>query len=280
MQQFIEVVFLFTSKEANAEILLAELSQLGFDSFWEDEGKLTGYISRENFDRQMRERIDILVKGLATYTYGEMQDINWNEEWEKNYSPVDIEGRCYLRATFHPAVHGYEYQLVVEPKMSFGTGHHDTTYLMIKHMLDMDFKGKSVFDIGTGTGVLALFAALKGAGRVLAIDNSPWSAENTQENAERNGLEGRIDVREAEIQFIAAEKFDVLLANINRNVILQDLAVYSTFMHAHSTLLLSGIMEHDEEIVKNAAQALDLRLMASDKRGAWCLLCYSKPSDE
>jgi ribosomal protein L11 methyltransferase len=277
MGTFLEVVFTYDAA-TDGEILLALLAEVGFDSFKEEEGVLTAYIEKEKFDSDILNTLPQISAGTVSFEVGELQDINWNEEWEKHYDPVNIEGRCYLRAGFHAPDAEFEYELLIEPKMSFGTGHHDTTYLMIKHMLDRDFTSKTVFDIGTGTGVLAVFAAMKGAEYVLAIDNSPWSAENTLENAERNGVVEQIEVREAEITEVDLRKFDFLLANINRNVILSDLDKYKKFMHSDSRLLLSGIMIHDAEIIKEKASKLHLHLVGEDIRGSWCFFEYSKSS--
>lgn len=274
MSQYLEVVFKYNPAVTDGEILLAILAEMGFDSFREDESVLIGYIEKDKLDIDAINNFGPVSRGEVIFEQGELEDVNWNEEWEKNYEPVNIEDRCYLRADFHPVRNDFEYEVVITPKMSFGTGHHDTTYLMIKHMLDMDFSGKTVFDIGTGTGVLAIFAAMKGAYRVLAIDNSPWSVGNTRENAERNKIQLEIDVRESEIQNIEPLKFDILLANINRNVILEDLGRYKASMKPNSKLLLSGIMEHDEHIIRDRAQSFGLELILTDKRGQWIFLEY------
>jgi ribosomal protein L11 methyltransferase len=208
-----------------------------------------------------------------SYTFQEMPNINWNEEWEKNFSPINVEDRVLIRAEFHDS-HPEMEEIIIQPKMSFGTGHHPTTHLMIQQMLDMDFEGKKVLDMGCGTSVLAIYAKMKGAKDVLAIDIDEWSVENSNENAARNNVELRIELGTAEN--LGKEKFDIILANINRNILISDIPTYVKDMNEGSQLLLSGLCFFDVDDILEVCTEQGLKLQNKQQREEWCSLLLVK----
>lgn len=240
MQSYLEFKFTITPPQPWSEILMAELIHIGFDSFTEETNGILAYIPKNDLNEDAIKSLYIFEQeGVEIdYTYTEMPNINWNEEWEKNFSPINVEDKVYIRAEFHEP-QPLDYEIIIQPKMSFGTGHHATTYLMIQQMLEMDFKGKKVLDMGCGTSVLAIFAKLKGAGDTLAIDIDPWSVENSKENAERNQVSLRIE--EGTAENLGQEKFDIILANINRNILISDIPTYVSVLEKGGQLLLSGL---------------------------------------
>ena len=183
--------FQFTIKplEPTRDILIAELGELGFESFEETSEGLNAYIPSSGAKQLKIDELWLLQNDEFSISYSrlDIEPVNWNEEWEKNFQPIEVDGKCTVRAPFHPRP-DTEFDIVIEPKMSFGTGHHETTHLMIKHLLKLDPSGKKTLDMGCGTGILAILAAMKGAGPIEAIDIDPWCVENTQENCERNGF--------------------------------------------------------------------------------------------
>ncbi|MGZ5284334.1 MAG: 50S ribosomal protein L11 methyltransferase, partial [Kaistella sp.] len=190
MNSYLEFNFKISPLQPWNEILMAELIEIGFDSFTEEHDGILAYIQKDLFIENNLKGINMFANEAVeiSYTYREMPNINWNEEWEKNFDPINVENQVSIRAEFHPN-QNLTHEIIIQPKMSFGTGHHATTYLMIQQMLDMDFTDKTVLDMGCGTSVLAIFAKQKGAGKTVAIDIDEWSVENSKENAERNNVE-------------------------------------------------------------------------------------------
>ncbi|HCS19389.1 MAG TPA: 50S ribosomal protein L11 methyltransferase [Bacteroidetes bacterium] len=266
-------IFLPCSNELK-EILSAELFELGFEGIWEQDEGLHAYIPVN--DHKPEELNDLLIQyGLDPngVEVTNMEDINWNEDWEKSYDPINVLDRCMIRAEFHPKVEGIEYDIVIQPKMSFGTGHHDSTRLIVELMLDMDMKNKSVIDVGCGTGVLAILAGKKGANPITAIDNNPWSYENTLENAARNGIE--MKVLETDIESFAGKGYAIILSNITRNINHQHIPKYAGMIDAGGQLIMSGFFEHDFDYLNNQAIKHGFRLLnkvISEKN--WIALHY------
>jgi len=260
---------------ALGEILIAALSEQGFEGFEEEEDRLHAFIPEEAFQPSALEAL--LAPLQLDYTRTEIAERNWNEEWEKNFEPVTVDTFCAVRASFHPPLPGVEYDLVITPKMSFGTGHHATTWMMLAAMQKIDFMGRRVLDFGTGTGVLAILAEKRGAGDVLAIDYDPWSIENARENVGVNGCKA---IRLEKLDEIPASgPFDVILANINRNIILRELARMEQQLRPGGVILLSGLLQDDfEEIEK---QALQHRLPISQKmtKDNWICLKLDKSAN-
>jgi ribosomal protein L11 methyltransferase len=257
------------------EILTAELAEAGFDSFLEtDEGFIT-YSEKEIQEVDLTYIVEkYKLLGEISYEISSTEKKNWNEEWEKNYEPVVIENTCLIRTPFHVVEQTYPIELLIVPKMSFGTGHHQTTYLMIKAMIGFDFHHKSVLDVGTGTGVLAIFAALRGAKKIDALDVDEWSKENAEENAILNDT-SQISFYSGTIADLQlSEKYDFVLANINRNIILEELSSYLRLLKDNGRLILSGFYQWDIPILSAASKKAGLKMELEDQKSDWCCLIY------
>ena len=258
------------------EILIAQLSENGFDTFIEHEDGFSAFIPTENFNQEILDDVLNVLPQEVNYSIEkqELEDINWNQEWEKNFEPILVENQIYLHADFHEKRSEIPYQINIQPKMSFGTGHHETTYLMLKTMLPMDFEDKFVLDMGCGTSVLAVFAKQKGAKYVLAIDNDTWAFENSLENTKRNQVE--IDVKLGDASLLGTQKFDVILANINKNILLQDMEKYVQNLNPNGFLLMSGIYNFDVEDITEIAEELGLTFLSSEEKNNWCAVKFHK----
>lgn len=271
MQNYLEFSFKVNPVQPWSEILMAELIEVGFDSFTEEHDGILGYIPRELFDEEAMKSLYVFnnEEVQISYSYQEMPNINWNEEWEKNFSPINVEDKVLIRAEFHEA-QPHLHEIIIQPKMSFGTGHHPTTHLMIQQMLEMDFQDKTVLDMGCGTSVLAIFAKQKGAGRTVAIDIDEWSVENSQENAARNGVE--LDIAQGTAESLGSEKFDIILANINRNILISDIPTYVSVLNKGGQLLLSGLCFFDVEDILEVCHKHGLTLKNKQQREEWMSL--------
>ena len=275
MQSYLEFDFKINPLNPWNEILMAELIEIGFDSFTEENDGILAYIQKDIFSEEHLQNVGILHREdiQISFTYQEMPNINWNEEWEKNFSPINVEDKVLIRAEFHdpdPTMH----EIVIQPKMSFGTGHHPTTHLMIQQMLEMDFEGKKVLDMGCGTSVLAIFAKQKGAAEVTAIDIDEWSVENSIENAQRNGVELKISKGTAEN--LGNEMFDIILANINRNILISDIPAYVSVLNNGGKLLLSGLCFFDVNDILEVCTSQGLILENKQQREEWISLLLKK----
>ena len=203
----------------------------------------------------------------------EIEQVNWNAEWERNFNPIEVDGRVYIRAPFHAERAGFEYAMLIEPKMSFGTGHHQTTHMMIQHILASDLTNKSVLDMGCGTGVLAILAEKKGATSLEAIDIDNWCYLNSLENVSRNQCR-HINVLEGDASLIDGKRFDVIIANINRNILLNDLSTYVTCLNENGSLFLSGFYDSDCELIETTCNQPNLRLDKKLIRNNWVALKF------
>ena len=275
MAAYLEFNFKIKPLQPWNEILMAELIEIGFDSFTEEYDGILGYIQKDLFKEEELKEIYLLQNEEVeiSYTYEEMPNINWNEEWEKNFSPINVEDKVLIRAEFHdsdPNMH----EIVIQPKMSFGTGHHPTTHLMIQQMLDMDLENKKVLDMGCGTSVLAIFAKQKGAGRTVAIDIDEWSVENSKENAVRNNVE--LDIELGTADNLGKEKFEIILANINRNILISDIPTYVSVLEDGGKLLLSGLCFFDVDDILEVCTEQNLKLEKKIQREEWVSLLLSK----
>lgn len=275
MNNYLELNFKISPLQPWNEILMAELIEIGFDSFTEEHDGILAYIQKDLFNEEDLKEVSTLNNNEVTtsYTFQEMPNINWNEEWEKNFSPINVEDKVSIRAEFHEN-QNLPHEIIIQPKMSFGTGHHPTTHLMIQQMLEMDFQDKKVLDMGCGTSVLAIYAKMKGAKDVLAIDIDEWSVENSKENAERNNVELRIELGTAEN--LGKEKFDIILANINRNILISDIPTYVKDMNEGSELLLSGLCFFDVDDILEVCTEQGLKLKNKQQREEWCSLLLEK----
>jgi ribosomal protein L11 methyltransferase len=231
------------------DILIASLSEMEYDGFEENDGKLNAYISSDLFNE---DKIKELSENFnAKYLISTIASTNWNKLWESNFQPVTVDNFCTVRADFHEPVPGTTHEIIITPKMSFGTGHHATTYMMMQQMEHIHFNNKAVLDFGTGTGVLAILAAKLGASHVVAIDNDDWSIENARENFSRNNSVA--DLQKAETA-ATARRYDIILANITKNVIIDNFSAFQSGLTNEGTLLLSGLLKEDEtDIMTQAA---------------------------
>ena len=275
MTAYLEFSFKIAPLQPWSEILMAQLIEIGFDSFTEELDGILGYIPEESFNEYSLKSLPLMSSPEVeiSYTYQPMPNINWNEEWEKNFSPINIEEKVLIRAEFHeprPDLH----EIIIQPKMSFGTGHHPTTHLMIQQMLDMDFTDKKVLDMGCGTSVLAIYAKQRGANEVTAIDIDEWSVENSIENAERNSVQ--LNISQGTAESLGAESYDIILANINRNILIFDIPTYVSVLKDKGQLLLSGLCFFDVEDILQVCNKQGLKLTHQQQREEWCSLLLEK----
>jgi ribosomal protein L11 methyltransferase len=255
-----------------AEVLQAELADIGFEAFLELEDGFEASIQQSSFQESLLQET-LEPYGMAgAYRVQVVPKQNWNALWESNFQPLAIDSDCYIRAHFHAPQPGFRYELVITPKMSFGTGHHATTEQMIRQQLLVPHEGKRVFDIGCGTGILAIMAAKLGATQVDACDIEDWSVENARENAEANGVEVQAYVGEAAAK--RPQTYDILLANINRHVLLADMPIYRQLLAPGGWLLLSGFRPDDLPLLLEAVDQAQLRPVRRTQQGDWmCLVC-------
>jgi len=258
-----------------SEILIAELGELGFESFVENEDGITAYVPEEEYTEDLLDEVQILKSNEfgITHNLQKIERINWNEEWEKNFTPILVDDLCSVRAPFHDMPET-KYDIIIEPKMSFGTGHHATTHMMIQHILRNEWVDKSVLDMGCGTGVLAILARMKGAAPVEAIDIDNWCYLNTLENIERNDCKD-IKVEEGGAELLEGRKYDVILANINRNILLKDMEHYISSLDKNGSIYFSGFYTEDLEVIKQACEKYDLRFIEHIKRNNWVAAKFS-----
>ncbi|MGB0882318.1 MAG: 50S ribosomal protein L11 methyltransferase [Vicingaceae bacterium] len=259
--------------EVGRDILIAELAEVGFESFVETETGVEAYIQKELFSLKEIEKVGILNNPnfKVNFSTKNIADQNWNAEWEKNFELINVENGCVVRAPFHKKVEGVDFDIIIDPKMSFGTGHHETTYLMIKRLLALDLEDKFVMDMGCGTGVLAILAKLKKANYVEAIDIDEWAYNNTLENVRNNNCND-IVVELGGVEKITKNQFDVFIANINRNILLNDMEKYAAVIKNKGSLLLSGFFSSDKEMLVEAAEKLNLKLTYSESKNDWTML--------
>ena len=273
---YIAYEFSVTPKNPATEILIAELGHVGFESFVENDNGVTAYIQKQEWNSNILD--DLYILGSAEFkikfSYHEVIQTNWNKEWEKNFNPIQVDGLVSVRAPFHenPSL---KYDIVIEPKMSFGTGHHETTHMMIQHLLALDLENKKVLDMGCGTGILAIFAEMKGAQPTDAIDIDSWCYQNSIENVQRNGCK-HITVLEGDSSLLKGKKYDVIIANINRNILLSDMKIYTDCLHQEGILLLSGFYKDDIAIIESEVVKHGLVFDKMIQRNRWVALKYNK----
>ena len=273
---YIEYNFTVTPKEPATEILIAELGNVGFESFVENEIGVTAYIQKDEYFDGILNDIFVLNSDefQIDYQKKEVAQTNWNAEWEKNFTPIQVDELVSVRAPFHENPN-LTYDIVIEPKMSFGTGHHETTHMMIQHLLKLDLADKSVLDMGCGTGILAIFAAMKNANPIDAIDIDNWCYENSLENVDRNNCK-HISVFKGDACLLGDKTYDVIIANINRNILLNDIKIYTECLNKKGTLLLSGFYKEDIPIIDNEVIKYNLTLQNHIERNNWVALKYNK----
>ncbi|MDO5969996.1 50S ribosomal protein L11 methyltransferase [Flavivirga aquimarina] len=273
---YISYEFKVTPLQPAVEILIAELGYTGFESFVETETGVTAYIQKEEWNPSILEAIQILNSDEfeITHTFSEIEQTNWNAEWEKNFNPIVVDNVCAVRAPFHDKF-DTQYDIIIEPKMSFGTGHHETTHMMIQHILNNDFTNKSVLDMGCGTSVLAILAELKGAKPIDAIDIDNWCYLNSLENVARNNCK-HISVLEGDATLLKNKKYDVIIANINRNILLNDIKTYASCLNKSGMLFLSGFYNDDIPMITDECEKHLLNFEEKLERNNWGALKFKK----
>ena len=260
------------------DILTAELAELGFDSFVETDEGLNAYITEPDFSEQaVQELITKYADQTAiAYEVSSLEKRNWNAEWERDYEPIEVASQVRVRASFHQSDARFRYDVVINPKMSFGTGHHETTAMMLEQQLGLDFTGKTVLDVGSGTGILAILAAKMGAKAVLAFDIEEWAVENARENAEVNECP-QITVFQGTIADVDPDnKYDIVVANINRNVLLAEIPTYTNFLVPGGYLVVSGFYENDAIDIQQKATETGLLFVTSMTNREWTSLLFQK----
>ena len=272
---YIAYDFNVSPKEPATEMLIAQLGYVGFESFVEQDYGVTAYIQKQEWNSKILEDVFLLHSNEfnITFEYNEIAQTNWNEEWEKNFNPIQVDDLVSIRAPFHtnPSL---QFDIVIEPKMSFGTGHHETTHMMVQHLLALDLDTKKVLDMGCGTGILAIFAEMKGAKPIDAIDIDSWCYENSLENIQRNNC-NHITVYEGDAS-VLKEKYDVIIANINRNILLSDMKTYTDCLNENGVLLLSGFYKEDIVIIEDEVTKHGLTFEKMIQRNNWVALKYVK----
>jgi ribosomal protein L11 methyltransferase len=257
---------------------MAEIGEAGFDTFMETEKGFEAYTEGKNFDSDMLDSIMGKYRHVSPLVFfrDEVQKQNWNEEWEKNVEPIFVEDQCLVRAEFHKIEKKYPFEIIITPKMSFGTGHHQTTYLMLKNQMKINHKNKIVMDAGCGTAILSIMASKLGAKNIEAFDIDEWSVINGKENTEINRC-ANINIQQGKIaDFKWERKFDLILANINRNILLDELKSYSHSIEPGGYLLLSGFYEKDVPDLIHEGQKFGLDERSRDDRESWACLLLQK----
>lgn len=267
---YIEYNFKVTPAQPASEILIAELGYAGFESFVEQEEGVLAYIQKEEWNTEILNDIQVLKNSdfNINYTFKEIEQVNWNEAWEKNFQPIEVDGTCVVRAPFHNPFN-VNYEIIIEPKMSFGTGHHETTFMMLQFILENNFEGKSVLDMGCGTAVLAILASLRGAQTIEAIDIDDWCVENSIENVNRNNC-NHISVKLGDASVLPQiPKFNTIIANINRNILIEDMPNYVSCLKKCGELYLSGFYVEDLPIIEKSCNNLGLTFVESKEKNNW-----------
>ncbi|WP_395053621.1 50S ribosomal protein L11 methyltransferase [Flavobacterium sp.] len=268
--------FTIEPTQLGSEILIAELGEKAFESFVETETGIEAYVQKDLWSENILDDIYILSSSefKISYTVKEIEQVNWNEEWEKNFEAIDVDGKCHVRAPFHSKTDA-EFDIIIEPKMSFGTGHHETTHMMIQHLLETDVTNLKTLDMGCGTAILAILAEMKGAKPIDAIDIDNWCYLNSIENAERNNCK-EITVYEGEASLLKGKNYDLIIANINRNILINDMKSYTDCLNDNGILLLSGFYTEDIPYIDASCLENGLTYVKKLERNNWVSLKYLK----
>ncbi|WKB80491.1 50S ribosomal protein L11 methyltransferase [Cellulophaga lytica] len=271
---YIEYNFTVAPLQPASDILIAQLGEVGFDSFVENEEGVQAYILKDLWTEENVKNVQILSNENfdISFNFKEIEQQNWNAEWEKNFEKIVVDDVCTVRAPFHEKPNT-KFDIVIEPKMSFGTGHHETTHMMLQHILEHDFTGKSVLDMGSGTGVLAILAAMKNAGSVDAIDIDNWCYLNALENKERNNC-NQINVFEGDVSLLKDQKYNIIIANINRNILLADIPEYAKCLTKDGILFLSGFYKEDIPVITEKCNEVGLKFEKNLEKNNWVAVKY------
>lgn len=282
-QEYIEVSISLTPfSQDNAEILMAELEEIPFESFSVEEPFLKCYIPKDQYSAQM---LKLVLSGIQedSFTVTDFNarlipPANWNAQWESQFSPIIVDRKCTVKAPFHKDLRRTRFNITIEPHMAFGTGHHQTTYMMCRALMqdEASVKGKTVLDMGCGTAVLAILAAKLGAGHVYAIDIDAVAARSAYDNVWLNRLSRRIEVYCGDASLLQMGKYDIILANINRNILLQDLPTYARSLRKGGSIYMSGFFIEDKPLLVEAASRLGLVKTSEDSMDSWSMLKFLK----
>lgn len=281
-QEYIEVSMKITPfSEENAEILMAELDEIPFESFTVEEPLLKGYIQKESYNPQM---LKIVLSGTddmgfeVSFTSTLIPPCNWNALWEEQFTPIVVDSKCTIKATFHKGLKRTRFNITIDPKMAFGTGHHQTTYMMCRALLEneADIKGKIVMDMGCGTAILAILAAKMGAAHTYGIDIDAVAAVSAFDNARLNKVSRHVETYCGDASLLQMGKYDVLLANINRNILIEDIPTYSRSLKKGGLLFVSGFYTEDLPMISGVAERAGLTFSKSDSMDNWCCAKFMK----
>jgi ribosomal protein L11 methyltransferase len=266
---YIEYHFKISPLQPGTEILIAELGYTPFESFEETKDGVKAYILKEKWNDTVLDEIQILSSREfdVEYALKEIEQVNWNQKWENTFTPIDVDGRCIVRAPFHDKLEA-EFDIIIEPKMSFGTGHHETTFMMLQFILETDLMDKKVLDMGCGTAVLAILSEMKGATFVDAVDIDEWSYLNSIENVKRNQCKS-VEVYQGDISTVELNKYDIILANINKNILLHDMENYSRCLADKGILFISGFYDGDLVDIVSCCKNNGLALIEKKIKNDW-----------
>jgi ribosomal protein L11 methyltransferase len=273
--KYFEINFVIEQyEEYIADLLTEELGEIGFESFENTNDGLNAYVQSSGFDEAKIRNLldDFPFEASISYKVTQIDSKNWNEEWEKNFfEPIVIDNKCVIHSSFHKDIPAAKYDIVIDPKMAFGTGHHETTSLVIGRILEMDLEGKSILDMGCGTAVLAILASMCGAKKILAIDIDTWCTENSNENIIINKIEN-VQVKLGDAELLKGMQFDIILANINRNILLSDMEQYSDCLQSGGELFMSGFYKEDVPLIEAEANRNGLKLIEFREKNNWVVV--------
>ena len=275
--EYIEVDIKIEKSEVFSDIVVARLNEIEFETFLENDIGVRCYIQATLFDKK---KLDIELDKIKQFTklnfnINHVAQKNWNEEWEKNFKPVQINSHCLIRSEFHNINGNFKDEIIITPKMSFGTGHHETTFLMINELYNFDLNDKSILDMGSGTGVLSIVASKNGAKQVVGIDIDEWAFQNSIDNAKLNNTEN-ISFLHGDIKLIENQDFDIILANINRNIIEKDIEEYYNLLSDKGDLLISGFLEEDVDFIINLSINKRFNVINKKNKGQWSMVHLRK----
>lgn len=280
--RYIEVKIHCKSGESwQIDLLIESMGELGYDTFEEFDGGFNAYIAAEQFEEESLKSILYQAESglIVEYEVKEIKQENWNAVWESNFNPISIADACYVRATFHEPNPNFKYEIIIDPKMSFGTGHHQTTSMMMEYVLETDNQNKEVLDMGCGTGILAILSVKKGAKSVLAVDYDPVCIDSVEENKILNQVQDKIESRLGSIEVVEVEgeKFDIIYANINRNILLNQITHYFKVLRNNSFLYISGFfVENDLNFLIEECEKIGFKYKNSKNNEAWAAACFEK----
>lgn len=277
--EYIEVTLQIEPFTPWNDVVASQLCEIGFESFMEEKGRLLAYIQANDFDEQALESClaDVVGEYTVNYSIDKVPNENWNKKWEESFEPVLVDDKCLIRASFHEPNSAIPHEIVIDPKMAFGTGHHDTTFLMVKAMFDYNFENQTVLDMGSGTGILAILARRLGSGFTKAVDNNDWAYESTKENCVKNN-QPEIEVVLGDIESVKNDKYTLILANINRNIVMEQMPDYAAMLPLGGILLTSGYFNYDADVVLDAAKSNGFTLKQRIERNNWCMQAFEKTS--